>query len=286
MALSSGILNLVSPVAFSVRPYAAGKALCKQRYGGCMNRPADITVLIPCFNDEATISAALDSVLQQTISAKQIIVYDDCSTDASLGILRRYSKNEGNISLIEGSRNLGAGHARRHLISKVKTEFVAFLDADDIWFPNKIESQIALLKRQSADIVICDYEVRDVNDALMGVRRCRQGLSFNAMLIANWVPTSMALFRSGICDAEDMPTLRKRQDYAFWLRLFKKNKDLKVVGESKVLGAYLRQEGSLSSSPVDNLRYNFSAVRWGLGCNPIFAAVVVFFNGVSRLTRV
>ena len=251
-----------------------------------MSYHADVTVLIPCFNNQSTIATALDSVLRQTTPVKQIIVYDDCSQDSSREVVRAYGRRVKNVNLIEGNWNQGAGYARGQLISKVETEFAAFLDADDVWFPEKIESQITLLKQRSADIVICDYEVRDVSNRLVGVRRCRQSISLNAMLIANWVPTSMALFRSHICNAEDMPTLRKRQDYAFWLRLFKKHPALKVVGESKVLGAYLRQEGSLSSSRVDNLSYNFTAVRWGLGCSPFFAALIVFFNSVSRLTRV
>lgn len=101
---------------------------------------ADVTVIIPCYNGSAYIAQTIRSVLDQTDRPKQVIVIDDGSTDNSAAVIRDFP-----VELIQ-QENAGESHARNVGIERAEGEFVAFLDADDVWMPSKIEKQLALLQ--------------------------------------------------------------------------------------------------------------------------------------------
>lgn len=100
---------------------------------------ADVTVIIPCYNGRAFIGQTLRSVLDQTDVPRQIIVIDDGSTDGSADVIREFP-----VELVQ-QENAGESRARNVGIGRAECEYVAFLDADDVWLPEKIERQIALL---------------------------------------------------------------------------------------------------------------------------------------------
>lgn len=101
---------------------------------------ADVTVIIPCYNGSAYIAQTIRSVLAQTDPPKQVIVIDDGSTDNSAEVIREFP-----VELIQ-QENAGESRARNVGIARAEGEFVAFLDADDVWMPDKIEKQLALLQ--------------------------------------------------------------------------------------------------------------------------------------------
>ncbi len=112
-----------------------------------MNLPA-YSVVIPAYNAAAFIGETIDSVMGQTHKPTQIIIVDDGSTD-DLGAA--LAKPEAPLRLIR-QKNTGPGHATTRGIEAVKTEFVATVDADDLWEPDKIEQQFAVLLGEDADI--------------------------------------------------------------------------------------------------------------------------------------
>ncbi|NJL31725.1 MAG: glycosyltransferase family 2 protein [Phycisphaerales bacterium] len=105
-----------------------------------------ISVIIPAYNRATLIGATLDSVLAQTCPVSQVLVVDDGSTDNTTDVVRDYEKrSQGLIRLIPQS-NAGPSVARNHGLSLCTGDFVAFLDADDLWLPTKIQKQLALLQ--------------------------------------------------------------------------------------------------------------------------------------------
>ena len=103
-----------------------------------------ITVIIPAFNSEKTIRRALDSVAAQTFSDFEIIVIDDDSKDQTLGLVSHSSGAE--LRVIQHAQNLGAAAARNSGIAAARGRWIAFLDSDDEWLPDKLERQLAALK--------------------------------------------------------------------------------------------------------------------------------------------
>ncbi len=105
-----------------------------------------ISLIIPAFNRAALIGATLDSVLAQTHPVSEVLVVDDGSTDNTREVVREYEKrSQGIIRLIQ-QKNVGPSAARNHGLSLCTGDYVAFLDADDLWLPRKIEKQLALLQ--------------------------------------------------------------------------------------------------------------------------------------------
>jgi glycosyltransferase involved in cell wall biosynthesis len=115
--------------------------------------PPQVSVVIPVFNGEQTIKRALDSVFAQTFSNIEVIVVDDASSDRTIELAARYSSDRLNI--IRSSENRGAGAARNKGIAAARGRWVAFLDSDDAWKPDKLARQIAILDRSSKPVAAC-----------------------------------------------------------------------------------------------------------------------------------
>ena len=109
-----------------------------------------ISVVIPAYNAERWIGRAIESVLNQTVRPAETIVVDDGSTDDTIGMVQEYKTAVRYVH----QQNAGPGVARNRGISEAKSEWIAFLDADDEWLPHKIESQVRILER-NRDIKWC-----------------------------------------------------------------------------------------------------------------------------------
>lgn len=120
------------------------------------NRPL-VSVLIPCYNAEKWVGAAIQSALDQTYSAIEVLVMDDGSTDGSLSAIKSY----GSRIRWRTGPNRGANFARNRLLEMARGEYIQFFDADDWLFPDKIKSQmeVMLSKEHHADVVFSDFEI-------------------------------------------------------------------------------------------------------------------------------
>ena len=98
----------------------------------------DVSVLIPAFNAEETIERAIFSIFGGSVQPREVIIYDDASSDATLKIARKLEKENEVLKVLSTNKNMGAGFARAELLVKASGKLIAFLDADDIWFPKKV----------------------------------------------------------------------------------------------------------------------------------------------------
>jgi len=130
-----------------------------------------VSVIIPAFNRAEQIGAAINSALTQTFGDIEIIVVDDGSTDKTVGVVREVTDDR--VRLVAHERNRGAAAARNSGIAAAQGEFIAFLDSDDTWMPEKLERQLSLLSaNSSAEAAICGAHIRLLD----------QGRSFDAEL--------------------------------------------------------------------------------------------------------
>jgi glycosyltransferase involved in cell wall biosynthesis len=230
-----------------------------------------VSVVIPTYNCASYVTATIESVLVQTYRNWEIIVVDDGSTDDTLGALAPYgdkiSYYHQNQSGVPTARNLGIQHARGDL--------VAFLDADDIWFPEKLSAQVgALLQFPEAGLAFSDMLAFDaggvITDAYIhslgnwfekhriAAADMAYGWLYRELLYTNDIATSTVLVRKDVLD-EVGPmdeTLRMGDDYDLWLRIAR---DSKFVFVNQKLIKYRVQSDGLSG-PVDQRHH-----RWALG---------------------
>lgn len=131
------------------------------------NRPL-VSVIIPAFNAEKWIVETLTSVTNQTWNPLEVIVIDDGSTDATSELIKTYFPNV----LCIRQENAGQASARNRAVTESSGEYLAFLDSDDLWLPEKIESQMRLINKNSdVSLVFCDYESFGKESCLHGFER-------------------------------------------------------------------------------------------------------------------
>jgi len=152
---------------------------------------ARVTVCLAVYNGAATIAKALDTVFAQTYRDFDVLVLDDGSTDESAEIARRY---DARVLTVE---NAGLGAGRKRMVEEATGEFIAFIDHDDFWLPEKLEKQVAQLDATGAALVHADgwYVYEDGREVARDLAIPDSAPSWEHILPSNVVIASTAVFR-------------------------------------------------------------------------------------------
>lgn len=154
-----------------------------------------VSVIMPTFNREKTILRAINSILQQTYKDIEIIIVDDCSTDNTQKVVE--SLNNNNITYIKQDKNRGACAARNEGIKLAKGEYIAFLDSDDEWLPEKVEKQIDFLQKNNVDIVFCSHISQcNGNKVIIPNKKIDSHILYRELLMENFITTGSILAKS------------------------------------------------------------------------------------------
>lgn len=188
-----------------------------------------ISVIVPVYNAEKYIEATLQSIADQTISDFDVHIVDDCSTDRSQEIIREFCHKNAKFFYHRSSQNFGGPAGPRNLgVACSTSEFIAFCDADDLWAPFKLEVQLAVAMRSSADIVTA--VVRDFLDGETPLPFARPSsevpvstISHSKLLLKNWIALSSVLVKRKALQAagpfnEDRSHIAV-EDFDMWLRI-------------------------------------------------------------------
>ncbi len=117
-----------------------------------------VSVIMPSYNSAATIINSIKSVQQQDYSHWELLITDDCSTDNTVELVRQLAKDDQRITIEVNSVNSGAGFSRNQSINRSKGKYIAFLDADDLWLPNKLSTQIRYMEQTGAVFSYTAYQ--------------------------------------------------------------------------------------------------------------------------------
>lgn len=157
-----------------------------------------VSVIIPTFNRARMVCEAVDSVLAQTLSAFELILVDDGSTDDTADVIRSRYGGEPRLCYVH-QENGGTACARNHGLDLARGEYVALLDDDDLWLPRHLESQVACLEtHEDTDLVICDarYEGGERTGTIFGETSYRLPDSVEALARAAWALPGTMLTRT------------------------------------------------------------------------------------------
>lgn len=212
-----------------------------------------VSVITPVYNCEKYIEDMLLSVFAQTYKDIEIVMVDDKSTDGSADIIKRYQQEHPEIVYYLQPENRGAGHARNKALELARGQYVAFLDADDLWKPQKIEKQVGLLKRKNGGFCFTAIEMIDgSNQVIKGKRKVKEEIDYHFLLSNTMIPTSGVLIDRCIMGDFRMHIRRGGQDYATWLKLLRGGS--KAYGIDEALVGYRIDGESLSSNKMNSVR--------------------------------
>ena len=216
----------------------------------CEDTPL-VSVIMPLYNSAHHVCEAIRSVQAQTLDAWELCVTDDDSTDESADIVATLAEKDQRIRLFRQDVNRGAAAARNNSLEKARGRYVAYLDADDLWAPEKLERQIAFMKQGGYGFSCASYEVIGEDGGLLGKTVIMPAKSdLNGFLTNNYLQT-VGIMADTDCVSIDllhMPNLRRRQDAATWIQVLRAGHD--CYGLSEPLCYYRRTAGSLSSNKV------------------------------------
>lgn len=219
-----------------------------------------VSIITPCYNSEKYIEATISSVLAQTYNHWEMIIVDDVSTDKSVEIITTFIKKDARIKLYKLSENSGAGVARNKAIELAEGNFIAFLDSDDLWLPNKLALQINFMVQNNYTISHTSYNViNDVGKNVNKIINSKRILDYKDMLYANKIGCLTAIYNKDALGKVYMPIIRKRQDYALWLKLLKKEQF--AYGLPKVLASYRERKNAISNNKIEMLKWNWRLYR-------------------------
>lgn len=181
-----------------------------------------VSVVIPTYNRASTVRAAIDSVLSQTWRNLELLVVDDASTDDTAPMLAAFS--DPRLRYLPQERNGGVARARNRGIAEARGRYVAFLDSDDTWMPEKLARQVALLEASPEYVGLVNTgTLNDHGDRTEIVEATARGFVFDGMLYANLLHggASAVLVRASVFDAVGGfdPSLPAIEDYEFWIRV-------------------------------------------------------------------
>lgn len=216
------------------------------------------------FNSEAYVSESINSVLNQTYSNWELILIDDCSKDRTLEIVETFLLKSPNIKIIKNQENFGAAITRNKGIEASKGDYIAFLDGDDLWKPEKLEKQITFMLTQNCDVCFSSYEQIDVvGKPLNKLIKAIPELSYQKLLKSNYIGNLTGMYNVQILGKIKAPNLRKRQDWLLWLNALKTSgKPARGIQES--LAYYRVREYSMSSNKFNLIKYNYWVYTKGL----------------------
>lgn len=208
-----------------------------------------VSIIVPVYNAAKYIEQTIDMVCQQTYKDWELILVDDASSDGSADVIEKRIKSQGKrIRLIRKDYNEGAAAARNSGIDASSGRYIAFLDADDVWMPDKLEKQVAFMEKTGAAFSFHSYEFGDEKANPTGrIVRAPQTLKFRQALSRTVIFTTTVMFDTEKIDMEiiHMPQVPS-EDTATWWRILKSG--YVAYGLDENLAIYRRPGKSLSSN--------------------------------------
>ena len=205
-----------------------------------------VSIILPYYKKINYIANTLNSILNQTYQNFEIIlVYDDIKLDDLL-LIENDFKNNPKIKIIKNAQNLGAGISRNIGIKHSKGEIIAFIDADDLWLPNKLEKQTNFMKENNFQFTFCDYEKRISNNKVIKVISPKKFLDYNDLIKSNDIGLSTVQINKNIIPDDLFPSLKTKEDFAAWLKITKKKINAYNFSENLVI--WNKVNDSLSSN--------------------------------------
>lgn len=196
-----------------------------------------VTVIMPAYNAEQYIESAIRSLQAQTEEDWTLMVMDDCSTDGTCAIVEGLAAEDPRILLFRSRKNLGAARSRNKALEGCKSEFVAFLDSDDLWHPEKLALQLERLEETGADLCYTSYAIIGADgEPARGDYVVPERVDFDALLRENVIGCSTVLLRRRSLGENCFTTAFYHEDYALWLRLLGEGKE--AVGCTQVLAQW------------------------------------------------
>lgn len=233
-----------------------------------------VSIIVPVYNAEKYILETIEHVAAQTYEDWELLLVVDGGGDASARVIREYKEFHGDnrLRILENRENMGAARARNRGLREAVGRYIAYVDADDLWRPDKLREQLRFMREQQAAFTFTGYEFADEQGTGTGkVVHVPSRLSYREALKNTTVFTSTVMFDTGKIPREllEMPDI-KSEDTALWWKVLRNG--YTAYGLDRNLVLYRRPARSLSSNKLEAVRRIWNLYRRAEGLSVFVSA--------------
>lgn len=240
-----------------------------------------VSIIMPSYNTENYIKAAINSVMQQTYQNWELIIVDDCSSDQTVKVISEFIDKR--IRLFQNDENSGAAISRNRALREAKGRWIAFLDSDDIWHPEKLERQLAFMIDNGYAFSFTDYRIQLNGEWLPYVNTGPDVVDKRKMYNYCYFSTITVMYDRNVVGLIQIEDLKKNNDYAMWLQAVEKTKCYRFP---QCLSYYIKHDNSVSSgSKVKLIKWHYLLFRKGLHKNALVSAILTVNNMVHGVLK-
>lgn len=218
-----------------------------------------VSIIMPSYNTAQYIADSIRSVQAQTYKNWELLIVDDCSSDNSDDVVAPFL-SDARIRYLKNEVNSGAALSRNYALREAKGRWIAFLDSDDLWAPEKLERQILFMEKENCHFSYTYYqEIDEISQPLGVTVHGPRHITKAGMLRFCWPGCLTVMYDAQVVGLLQIPDIRKNNDYAMWLYVIDKA-DCYLLPE--ILASYRRRSGSISNqSYIKLIKWHYRLFR-------------------------
>lgn len=229
-----------------------------------------VSVILPVYNASRFINETIESVINQSYKYWELIIIDDCSSDNSYEIIKKYLSIP-NVFYFRNEKNSGVSFSRNMGITKAKNEWIAFIDSDDIWSENKLENQIRFTINNKSYFSFTSVEYMDINSMMLPGKFIVKGqINYEKLLKTNLISCSSVLINKKLLINSAFGNDKIHEDYVLWLSILKKGHT--ALAMSDVLLKYRILKNSKSGNKLKSVKMTYGVYK-ALKLNAFYATI-------------
>ncbi len=245
----------------------------------------EISIITPAYNAENYISKTIESVKAQTYRDWELIVVDDCSTDYTSVLVSDYADTDSRIKLIKAPKNGGVAKARNIGLENAKGDYIAFVDSDDLWTPDKLEKQLAFMKEKGCVLSYTDFQKFNTTDGSLGkVMRCPKKMRANDILRNTAIGCLTVMVDKKQAGEFRMPPLNHTEDNCTWYHILK-NTGQTAYNVGEVLSLYRDGNASMTKNKSKSAKQQWETYRRYFKFSRIKSAYYFTWYAINAVLR-
>lgn len=236
-----------------------------------------VSIITPTFNSERFIAETILSVQAQTYKDWEMIIVDDCSTDRTAEIVASFQEKDSRIKYLYNSTNKGSAFSRNIAIQKAKGKWIAFLDSDDLWHPEKLEKQIEFMTRNDIHFSYTNYCEIDESSKEVGILISGPEVITNKLMRAYcWPGCLTVMYDAEFLGLMQTAEIKINEEYALWIKI-SSVANCHLLDEN--LAKYRRHNNSLTDkSYLELTKWHYIMFRVAEGKNIIASLLLTLGN--------
>lgn len=243
-----------------------------------------VSIIMPTYGCGKFIGRSIESVLAQTYGEWELLVQDDCSVDETETVVAEFARGDARIKYEKNERNSGAAVTRNRALQRARGRWIAFLDSDDLWLPEKLERQLRFMSENGYAFSYHEYEEISEAGEPLGIRVSgKRRVSKWEMFACCWPGCLAVMYDASVVGLVQIADIRKNNDTAMWLKVVRKA-PCYLLPES--LAFYQRRSGSITPKPLwARIWAHYPLFRIAEGMNPVAATFWTFVTVAGHAVK-